>query len=276
MTITQLAHQIKQVTEWSSDNSAPTTSDFTNIMQAALNMPKVKSLQIDGDIGYEYKGIALWAPHRSNQLIDFRDRVMRHDTSNFDTTFNHVTSSLVFMIVPGQQDPSIDLDSLDKVHSANLEASRLEWWNQAHTRSQGNPVGISFGDTIPVWLWQNICSTVMAVSAASLRAVELGYHVQFLTLQTLSQQMFESFPLVCDSRPYLPMFAVNIGTSAKKYKISGRRNRTHDVITDSTSHFQYESAVTDDVNRSLGTPWSDRVQTGEQQRHLKGTYKPLP
>ena len=214
LSIEHLAHDLQQVVSWHTDNQPCQEHHITEIVQAAINMPGATDAM---------KGTAIWLPHRSGDLDQFRDGVMSHIGCNLDNTFSNCHSSLVFLMHQGtyqRHHTADDAETNEKHH---------EWWQHCVTRSieQGSP----WGDGIPRWLLPQIYSQMLNVSGAALAARQLGYHVQFITLIHVIPKMYQLFPHVLD-RLYIPCFSLNIGTKPARIKMSEQRNRLWQTVTD--------------------------------------------
>lgn len=263
-TIADLAHNIQQVTRWGHHNQAPTEEHFTQIMQAALNMPK--SAPTGNDLGWDHKGLVLWAPHRSDEFDSFRDVVMSATKCNLDWDFKHLKATLVFMLTPSEPCPHTPLVVMDHQNHQKHLAERQAYWSQALARTQEHHDGHSIGYTMPDWLCQYVMNATMALSASALQARQLGYHVQFLSLQRVSIPMLTHFADVCNGRPYMPFVALNVGTHADERHMSLRRNRTYGKVSHSDHIWFAEGGVVDDPQQPVGTEWSDELISTRQNQ----------
>ena len=274
-TIADLAHNIQQVTQWGHHNQAPTEEHFTQIMQAALNMPKCCST--GEDLGWDHRGLVLWAPHRSNKFDDFRDVVMKETKCNLDYDFKNLKATLVFMLTPSKPCPEEPQAVMDhQNHQKNL-SERQAYWSQALSRAQEDYGGYSMGNPVPAWLCQYLMTATLALSASALQARQLGYHVQFLNLQRVSIPMLTHFADVCNGRPYMPFVALNVGTHADQRHMSLRRNRTYGKVTHTDHTWFAEGSVADDPQQPVGTKWSDELISTKQNQlnHQHNYYRKL-
>ena len=238
ISIEHLAHEIQQVASWHPNNQPCEEHHITEIVQAAINMPGATDAR---------RGTAIWLPHRSGHIDQFRDGVMSHIGCNIDNTFSHCHTTVVFLMHQGtyQHQRTEHKFATDGV----TEQHRDEWWQHCVTRQikQGSP----WGDAVPKWLMPQIYSQMLNVSAAAMAARQLGYHVQFITLASVTHRMYALFPDVLD-RPYIPCFAVNVGTLPARIKMTAQRNRLwqsvtdddvmirQDVASDHAPHYEYD------------------------------------
>jgi hypothetical protein len=278
--IEHLAHSIQQTTRWGHHNQAPTEEHFTQIMQAALNMPRFCST--GNDLGWDHKGLVLWAPHRSDQFDGFRDVVLSATKCNLDWNFKHLKATLVFMLTPSEPCPQSALAVMDHKNYQKDLAERQVYWSQALSRAKEHHAGYSMGNrgdqfTVPDWLCQYLMTATLALSASALQARQLGYHVQFLNLQRVSIPMLTHFGDVCNGRPYMPFVAMNVGTHADQRHMSLRRNRTYGKVTHTDHTWFAENGMADDPQQPVGTEWSDELisTTQNQFEHRHNYYRKL-
>ena len=257
--IESLAHDLHQVTSWHPENQPCTESDLTQIVQAAINMPTSRD---------DLRGTAIWIPHRSGDATKFRDSVLRTCKRAIDWTYNHCHTSIVFLLHQGttpDNDPDVFVPW----------KLRTKWWGKCRERLFSDQT--AFGKQVPIWLMDQIVSHTIQVSAAGLEARRLGYHVQFVTMsmaleRAYTEAMWNNFPDIVAGN-YIPMHCLNIGTRPLRVKLSDRRNRMWQWVTDQ-DHIIRPDLVPQD--RPFHYEKTDVIMNCQDQNQFRGTYKPLP
>jgi len=226
--IKDLAHELQEVCYWADDNQPATESHLSQIAQSSMNMPTA----LRSGMG---KGLVYFIPSRyEGGFKKFRDTVLRqHPGCNLDTNFNNLNSGIIFGICKEQSDgKNIGNDEIQNKNndwSRKRYADEKAWWNETEVRASqlGTPIG---NKDLPYWIKDQIVCHSMSLAAAALESRRLGYHVQHLTIDKLAIHVYKNYPNLID-RPWIPLHGIFLGTKAERVKMSHRRNRSYNWVT---------------------------------------------
>jgi len=245
--IADLAHAMQQVTQWAPDSEGPTEDHLDQIIRASLSVQKTC---------VSSKGFNIWLPHRQGLHKEWIKEVVEpHLTCLLDLGFEGCHKSLVYLFTPDVIDPEVVWDDNEK---ADVQ-SRLPWWKNMPNR-YNTPGHTALGKNIPNWTKNYFVNSGFMLLAAGLEARRLGYHVQYVTLEQISQFMYNhpKFGKNVQAEPYIMTTALNIGTKPLHAKMSTKRNRAYNMVTkERRSHIYKPDAVTDDV--PMHYEWTDTL-----------------
>ncbi len=261
-TIADLAHSMHEVTQWAPDSEAPTEDHLDQIIQAALSVQKTC---------VSSKGYNIWVPHRQGLHKEFCEEVLKKTYCLLDTGYEGCHMSLVFLFTADVIDDEVVWNDAEKEEVK----ARLPWWRDINLRLE-TPNSTALGKNLPSWTKNYFVNSGFMMLAAGLEARRLGYHCQYVTLESLTQYMYNNPKLGknVQPEPYIMTNALNIGTKPLHQKMSTKRNRAYNMATpERRSHIYKPDAVTDDV--PMHYEWTDVLHNILDNRiQLGGTVDP--
>ena len=256
-TIADLAHSMHEVTQWAPDSEGPTEDHLDQIIKAALSVQKTC---------VSSKGYNIWVPHRQGLHEAFLKEILSNLTCLLDVGFDGCNKSLVFLFTQDVIDDEVVWHHVEK---AEVEA-RKPWWRDIGLRME-KPGSTALGKNLPSWTKNYFVNSGFMMLAAGLEARRLGYHCQYVTLESISQTMYhnEKFGRNVQPEPYIMTNCLNIGTKPLHQKMSTKRNRAYNMATpERRSHIYKPDSVGDDV--PMHYEWDDTLHNIYDNRVMLG------